>query len=406
MTTKSRLTGTQVKALIITIFVALCGTLGIDIHLASMPRIMAFMHTDSAHMQQSVSIFLLGLGSSILFYGPISDKYGRKPVVLSGLTLASTASFFTIFSTNIHSFLLLRLLQGVGSGVCQGIGRTIFADVLQGERLATIGPYFVLVLSLSPLMAPTIGGYIQHYYGWQANFLVLSGVLLIALLVYGVFCPETNHNKNTQSHFLKTLFHNYAVLLRNKLFIGCTVISCMAMAAYMAYASTSAFIFQIDFHLSPIEYGWICAIAGAGPIIARLISPLLQPRLKFNKMIQLGLYLILLSGIWLTSVALFNTATATLTIAGVFLTLFGQVFIQSNTNAKALSPFHDKRGAAGALYSSVPFLFSFASSSVIASLSHRSHGIHILAWSYVIFALIGLITFFLLVKNEGSSTKN
>lgn len=395
-----RLTWTQIKTLAITICMAMCGMLGVDIHLASLPHIMKFMHTDPAHMQQSVSIFLLGMGVSMLFYGPMSDKYGRKPVVISGLSLASIASFLTIFSANIHSFLILRLLQGIGSGVCQGLGRTIFADVLQGERLATIGPYFVLVITLSPLLAPALGGYIQHYFGWQANFLVLGSVLLAVLLIYGFFCPETNQHRNRQLHFVKTLFQNYAFLLRNQLFIACTLISCVGMATYMAYVSTSAFVFQIDFHLSPIAYGWICAIASSGLILSRLISPVIQPRLRSNKMIQLGLYLILISGIWLTSIALFNKATAILTVAGIFLTLFGQAFIQTNTNARALSPFHDKRGSAGALYSAIPYLFAFASSSVIASLSHHSHGINILSWSYILFAVIGLAIFFGLLKRE------
>src|SRR5436309_2599299 len=119
------LTFEEFKILAVSVIFAICGMLGIDIHLASLPHIMAYMHTDKSHMQQSVSIFLLGMGVSLLFYGPLSDKYGRKPIVIFGLAFASIFSFASALSTNINTFLILRLLQGIGSGVCMGVGRTI-----------------------------------------------------------------------------------------------------------------------------------------------------------------------------------------------------------------------------------------------------------------------------------------
>lgn len=164
----------EIRILAIVVIIATCSLLGIDIHLASLPFIMKYMHTDKTHMQQSVSIFFLGLGVSMLFYGPLSDKYGRKPIVIIGLIIAAIASFASVFTHNIHSFLLMRLLQGIGCGVCTGLGRSIVADILQGDRLASIGSYFAMFISLSPLIAPALGGYIQHYFGWQMNFIVLG----------------------------------------------------------------------------------------------------------------------------------------------------------------------------------------------------------------------------------------
>ena len=126
----------EFKILISAVLLAVCAMLGLDIHLASLPHIMVYMHTDQLHMQQSISIFLLGLGASLLVYGPLSDRYGRKPIVIMGMTLAIISSYVTALTHNVHAFLLMRLLQGIGSGVCMGLGRTIIADVLHGDRLA------------------------------------------------------------------------------------------------------------------------------------------------------------------------------------------------------------------------------------------------------------------------------
>ena len=117
--TKTRLTNKQIKSFFVLTMMATCGLLGIDMHLASMPTMMHLMSTDKTHMQLSISIFLLGIGGSQLFYGPLSDKYGRKPVVVFGLTLAALSNFLVLFSLDINYFLFLRLLQGLGCGVCR-----------------------------------------------------------------------------------------------------------------------------------------------------------------------------------------------------------------------------------------------------------------------------------------------
>ena len=183
-----KMTREEIKTLLITVCMAACGMLGVDIHLASMPHIMQYLHTNEMHMQQSISGFLLGMGLSLLIYGPLSDAYGRKPLVIIGLLIATLASFVCAYSDSIQMFLVCRLLQGIGAGVCMGLGRTIAIDVLQGERFTTVGSYFGMFLSLSPLLAPMLGGYIEHNLGWQANFFVLSGIMFVVLIVYALFC--------------------------------------------------------------------------------------------------------------------------------------------------------------------------------------------------------------------------
>lgn len=394
--TISSITFSECKTLAIVIFVAICGTLGIDIHLASMPHIMIFMHTNKAHMQQSVSLFLLGLGVSLLFYGPLSDKYGRKPIVIFGLLVAAIFSFTAAYTTNIHAFLFTRFMQGFGSGVCAGLGRTIVADVLQGERFAIIGSYFSMFISLSPLFAPALGGYIQHWFGWQANFIVLGSILLVGVLLYAFFCPETNHFKNPDACKPKTLFENYHSLLTHPIFVGFTLITGIAMAANMVYATMSSFIFQSDFHLNPIQYGWVTAIVGVGGIIGKLINPISIKKIGGLKTLRLGLVLILLSGIWIGLFLITKMITISLVMIAVFITILGQSFINPTSASKALSMFHTKRGAAGALYGSFQMVTAFVASAIVGALTQD--GLLVMSIAYILLALAGLLIYAKLSK--------
>lgn len=394
--TDTRITREEFKILSIVVLVAICGMLGVDIHLASLPHIMTYMHTDQAHMQQSISVFLLGMGGSLLFYGPLSDKHGRKPIVIFGLALAAIASFATAFTHDISSFLAMRLLQGIGSGVCVGVGRTIVADVLQGVRFAIIGSYFAMVISLSPMLAPALGGYIQNWFGWQENFIVLGSILTAVVLLYGFICPETNKHINPHAFTAKGLVENYATLLSHGTFIGCTLVTGLLMACNMAYATISPFVFQIQYHLSPVAYGWVTALAATGSIVGKIAGPISIRRLGSHRTIVIGLSLVLLSGISMLLLAATHLDMIPLIILSVFITIFCISFMGPILTAYALTPFTRIRGSAGALYGSFQMLTAFISSAIIAMFTHD--GIIILAIAYCILGILAIISYFKLVE--------
>lgn len=400
MSSEFSVTREEFKTLAIVVVLGICSNLGIDIHLASMPHIMSFMHTNQQKIQQSVSIFLLGMGLSLLFYGPMSDRFGRKPVVVLGLSIAVIASFSAVFTTNINSFLLTRLFQGVGSGVCIGLGRTIIADILQGDRFAVIGSYFNMFINISPLFAPAMGGYIQHWFDWQANFITLGSILTFTVLLYAIFCPETNKFKNPKACNPKIIFHNYKSLLTHRIFVGCTFMTGIAVAVGMVYATLSSFIFQIQFHLTPVMYGWLTAIAGVANFIGRIFNTMCIKRMGSQKTLLTGFFLLIFAGILLITFILIKEVGILIIMISVFFTMFSQSFITSNCSSKALSPFHDKRGSAGALYGSFQMLAAFFISGFVGMLVHD--GVELLAASFFILGIIGTMIYYYVFKKVGA----
>lgn len=373
--------------------VAFCGLMGVDIHIASLPHIMRYMHTDETHMQQSVSIFLLGLGVSILVYGPLSDKYGRKPIVIFGLGLASIASVSSVFTHQINIFLITRFFQGAGSGVCIGLGRTIIADILQGRQLALTGAYFSTAVSLSPLLAPPLGGYLQNWFDWQANFVFLALFLLLTLFIFVLFCPETNQHKNPDAFRLKTIGTIYASLLTHKVFMVAVLLASIGMTAPMVYATVSSIIFQEDFHITSVQYGWVSMSIGAASMGAKLIAPTLLMRFGSQGALKKGLWLFIIGGGWILFVSLLNKETVLSVVFGVMVVMLAMPLILPTTLSYALSPFHLKRGAAGSIYGSLPLLFAFLFTSILSLFSHS--GVIIIGVAYCLLGVLGLLIFYI-----------
>lgn len=397
----SEITSKEIKLLIIVGFVAMCGGLGIDIHLASMPAIMKALGTNKEHMQQSVSLYILGMGVGQLFYGSLSDKYGRKPILIIGLLFASFMSFPAAFVTNISSLLILRILQGFGAGVCFGLGRTIVADVLEPEVLARIGAYFSLMISISPLFAPTLGGYIQFYLGWQANFIVLGSILLLACALYGFFIPETNNHKNPKAFSLSGLLESGSMLLRHPIFVGAMLCSGIAMGANIVYATLSSFIFQDQYHVSPVVYGWIAAMTATSSVFGKLVAPSILKRVGILNGLLIGILLILTAGLFLLLCIFAGALSIVTIILGVFIAIFGLPFIMSTAMPLALSSFHKNRGLAGAMYGSFQTLIAFVASALVGAVAFYDDVV--LAISYVILGLSGVLIYTrLILKN----TKN
>lgn len=393
---KLSITKQEIVTLTVVAIVGFCALLGLDIHLASLPYIMRFMETDRAHMQQSISIYLLGMGLSILVYGPLSDKIGRKPVVVLGLTIASMSSFFSIWTIHIVPFLVTRFLQGIGAGVCMGLGRTIIADILQGKRLAIIGSYFAMIISLSPLIAPPLGGYLQYWFAWQANFVFLGVFLFVVMILFLCFCPETNLYKDPHAFKLKKIMTNYWSLFTHPAFMMASMLSAVGMSANMVYPTMSSILFQLHFHIGPIVYGWITMLLGVVAVLSKFCGPPILTRLGAKRTMVVGLWSYIVGGLWLIIVDMMHKSSVLTAMVGVFIIVFAIPLIMPILMSFALSSFHEKRGVASSIYSSLQLVVAFGFTFILSLYSRA--GISIMGGAYLFLGIFGLLLYHLGLK--------
>ncbi|MGA3251590.1 MAG: MFS transporter [Paraburkholderia sp.] len=384
---KVRFTRSELKMVAIVTVLLFLGLLGTDIHLSSLPEMMKVMNASQQSIQSSVSVFLLGTGMGSLVYGPMSDKYGRKPIILTGLAVAIAGNIFAVFASNITAFLLARFVQGLGSGVCLALSRIVLSDFAQGERYAIASSYITLFTGLSFVLGPLLGSLIQSQFGWRANFVVMSLLLAMALVVYSR-CRETNLHKS-RSITASDVFAGYRIVLSDATFLSSTVLAGIGMTCFVMYTSSSPFVLQRQFGFSATHYGWVTAFAGAGLIVSRVLLPSLIERVGMLSTMFVGLVIPVICGSALLILSALGCISAwgfLLSVAGVS---FSYSFIVLCASAISISRFPTRRGAAGAVYCCSQMALSFGVNSAVSSVSNNL--ITLLGVSYIVLPACGLL---------------
>lgn len=359
----------------------------IDMYLPSLPSIESSLHVSQALAQYTVSAYLLGMAISVLFFGPLSDKMGRKFFILLGLGLNFMGCIVCFRAHSGDSLLTGRLIQGIGAGASMGAIRAVVSDCFMGKRLAFIAAYFGTLISISPILAPVLGGYLETYFNWRANFVALAVYMLMVFVWACFFLKETNQNRHLHHFHWKYHLQNYRTLLSQPSFLIYTVCGGGAVAVSMAYATSAPFIFQKTLGLSPLVFGWMGIFVGGGNILGKLTVPSLIKRYEMKTTLILGLATILFAGLILGFALWIHSIALVLVLLAVLLSLFGQGLCIANAMALGLSPYRHIGGAANALWTFMQMGLSFLISLVLSGPLFKTNQILGLSSVYV---LIGL----------------
>lgn len=367
------------------------GMLGTDIHLATLPQITQYYDCSSADIQLSIPVFLLGVGFSALLYGPLSDKYGRKPIISFGICLAVCGNLFSLLADNVGLFLLSRIIQGLGAGVCYVLARVVLSDIVKGKDYAVISAKITLFTGLSIILGPLLGGYVQHFFSWKANFLLLGGLLFIFWLLFNFLYLETNSNKD-KTIALKRVVSAYKHVILNKYFVLATLTSGIGLSAFVAYTSSSSFIFYYHFKLNNIQFGWLTGLVGLGLLISRLTLPQILKKLSLLSSIFLGLVIQCTSGLLLLILYFTHFLNMTLFLLSISGLFFSYTYIVLSASSLSMACISDSKGAAGAVYSCFQMILTFLINYIF---SHNAVSNLILYFSISIFSIsiVGFVVY-------------
>ncbi len=321
----------------------------IDMYLSAFPLMAKFFNTDVAQVSLTLSSYFIGLASGQLFYGPLMDRFGRKKPLFVGLFIYISASIGCALARSVESLIVLRFVQAVG-GCAASVGAfAMVRDLFEPRESAKVFSLLILILGVSPLLAPTIGGYLSIYFGWSSVFVVLAVGSTILLTVVARILPESH--KADKSHILRPLpiLKNYLSILLEPKFYTYSLAGALGFSGLFVYLAASPTIFMEIFQVSEQVYGWIFALIAMGLVGMSQLNVVLLKKYK-NEQILLGA----LSALTLTSVIFFICAyNGWYNVYSVVATMF--VFLSCiglsnpNSSALAMAPFGSKAGSAAAM---------------------------------------------------------
>ena len=240
------------------------GPFSIDMYLPGFAAIAKSFHTTTAQVSLSLSSFFIGISIGQLLYGPLLDRFGRKKPLYVGLSLYIITSIGCYFSSSIESLITLRFIQAIGSCAAGVASMAMVRDIFPPKDNAKIFALLILILGVSPMVAPTVGGYVTSAIGWQYIFLILAVIATLVLLAVVFALPESYQPDPNFSLKPKPILNNFLLVIKNPEFYTFAVCGALAFSGLFAYLAASPFVFMTVFGLSAKVYGWIFALLSVG----------------------------------------------------------------------------------------------------------------------------------------------
>lgn len=242
-----------------------------DMYIPSLPEMTEFFGCSVSMAQLGLTFGMIGLGVGQLVMGPLSDKYGRKPVLIIALIVFIIGAFASVFAKVIHFFLFCRFIQGLGASGGYFLARTVPADIFGGRALAKTMALIGAINGFAPASAPVIGGLVAAAFDWQGIFWSLGGFAVILLVICFFFKESLPPSRRNKGSLLGT-FREYGPLLRNRAFMTHVLLKGAALGLLFAYISSAPFIMQTHYGFSEIKFGLFMGFnslfAAAGSMVA------------------------------------------------------------------------------------------------------------------------------------------
>ncbi len=363
------------------------GPLTVDLYLPSLPEISRVLDASTAQTQLTISSYLAAYAICPIVYGPVSDRYGRKPVLLAALTIFCAATFVCAFAPSIQALIAARAFQAVGSSgtvvLARAVVRDLYSGVRAGRELSVMG----VIMGVAPVVAPSIGSVLQTAFGWRACFLFVFAAGLGAFWVVWRLMPETRPRTQRHPFEWTALVRHYGVVVCNRCFLAHTVIVSASFAGLFAFISGSPFVLQDFVGLSPIGFGIAFAVASTGHIVGTSVAAHLVTRVGIDRTIGAGALALCAGGLTVVATTTFIPGSVAGFVLPIMLYMVGLGLAMPQALAGALQPFPGRAATASALVG-----FAQQTSAALAG-AVVGHLLATTAWPLVlVVALCGVVT--------------
>lgn len=322
-------------------------------------------------------------------FGPLSDKIGRKKVVVYGLIIMIFGSVICAVSPNITLLISGRFIEGFGVGAASAVFRAVLRDVYKGDELSQKGSYLAVASAFTVSAIPAVGGYIQRYLGWRFNFVFIILYAVCTILLTHFYLKETNKNLNPQATKLSNILSKYRYLLSSTIFLGYAGCGILVFGGLTAYLSVSPFLFQNVIGLSSVQFGWLAIFIAVGLGVGAISNSIFVQKVGRHRMLKYGTYFQISSGALMLLPALFGEIDVLFIMVPMLIYMLGAGLVFSNAFAGASHFFSHIAGFTGALYGCCQIIGGTITSSIMAAL-HAKDQIPLA----VTLLLVGIFSFF------------
>ncbi len=325
------------------------GPLSIDMYLPAFPSIAKGLDTTVASVMLSLSSFFIGISIGQLLYGPLLERYGRKMPLYFGLVLYAISSFACATAMSVETLIAFRFFQALGGCVGMVASRAMVRDLFDVKDNAKVFSTLMLVIAVSPIIAPSLGGLISTYLGWRYIFVML--ILVIAFIIAGIYFLLPDSKGPDPNYSLKpvAILTGFASILKHSQFMLFTFSGAVASAGLYAFISGSPYVFLEIFKATEQHYGWGFAFVASGLIGSSQLNSLLLKNYSSQQIIKVALFCQSVVAIILVSIAILGLSELYSTLLLVFFYLSCQGFIFPNASALSMAPFGHNAGNASAL---------------------------------------------------------
>lgn len=360
------------------IIILILGTLStispfsIDMYLPGFPAIAQDLNTSISQVQLSLTAYLIGISVGQLLYGPLLDRFGRKRPLYAGLVVYVLASVGCALSTSIETLIAMRLLQALGGCVGLVAAQALVRDLFPVNQIAQVFSLLILVVAVSPMIAPTVGGYATVAFGWHSMFIILA--VITSLILIGIYFALPNGRRADTSISLRpqAVLGSFFTVLKQPQFLTYALVGGIATSAPFAYLAGSSDVFMNIYHATAQEYGWIFAFLSIAVIAPTQLNRFLLKRFSSEQIIfatltyQSIVGILMVAGTWADWYGPYSL------IAVLFLFLCGQGITGPNASALSLAPFARHAGSAAALMGSFRMGFGAIISGAVSAFHNNT----------------------------------
>ena len=335
-------------SLAILIAVTALGPMALNIFIPSMPGMVEVFATDYGTIQLTLTLYLFGVAVSQLFMGPLSDRFGRRPVLLAGIALFLAGSLAAAFAETIGMLIAARVVQAVGGCAGLVLGRAIVRDTHGREESASMIGYITMAMVVAPMLSPLIGGYIDHWFGWRASFVFVLAVGAVVIAFAWMLLHETHHDRSG-AHGPLALLRGFPILLRDTAFCGYAVNVSFTTAVFFAFLAGAPYIMVEILERPTNEYGLYFMFMATAYMAGNFLSGKLSTRVGADRMILTGSILALVGVTILSGLALSFEMIPLMLFAPVMFGGIGNGLSLPSATASAISIRPDLAGTASGL---------------------------------------------------------